>query len=56
MKKTKFQIWINGHYLETLPSEKAAKTRIAAYERSDRYEIEVEGYKNALPTYEIKTI
>ncbi|MBQ3483644.1 MAG: hypothetical protein IJA78_05660 [Clostridia bacterium] len=54
MKKAKYEIWINGHYLETLPTEEAAKMRVATYERLDRYEVEVEGYTNNLATYEIK--
>jgi hypothetical protein len=54
MKKPKFEIWINGHYLETFKDLSEAQARVRTYERQDRYEIEVEGYTNNLPTYEIK--
>lgn len=54
MRKAKFQIWINGHYLETFKTLEAAEARVRTYERQDRYEIEVEGYTNDLATYEIK--
>lgn len=56
MKKAKFAIYINGVYLETRPTLAAAQARVETYERMDRYEIEVEGYTNKLPTYEIKEI
>lgn len=54
MKKAKYEIWCNGHYLETFKTLEAAEARVRTYERLDRYEIEVEGYTNALATYEIK--
>lgn len=54
MKKAKFEIWCNGHYLETLKTLEAAEARVRTYERLDRYEIEVEGYANNLATYEIR--
>lgn len=55
MRKAKFQIWINGHYLETFNTLEAAQMRVATYERLDCHERDVEGYTNPLPTYEIKT-
>lgn len=55
MSKQRFEIWINGHYLETFKTLEAAQQRVATYERLDRYERDVEGYTNPLPTYEIKT-
>lgn len=54
MKKAKCKIYINGVYLETCPSFEAAQMRVETYQRMDRYEVEVEGYTNSLPTYEIK--
>lgn len=54
MKKQKKEIWINGHYLETVKDQETAEEKIRRYERQDRYEIEVEGYTNPLPTYEIR--
>lgn len=54
MRKAKYQIWINGHHLETFKTLEAAQMRVATYERLDRYERDTEGYTNALPTYEIK--
>lgn len=54
MKKARFEIWINGHYLESFKTRELAEARVRTYERLDRYEIETEGYTNALPTYEIK--
>lgn len=56
MKKAKFQIWINGHYLETFRNLSEAQARVRTYERQDRYERDVEGYTNPLPVYEIKTV
>lgn len=50
----KAKIYINGKYLETCRNRKAAEMRIKTYERMDRYERDVEGYTNPLPTYEIK--
>lgn len=54
MKETKCKIFINGVYLETLPNYTAAKMRVETYERMDRHEVEVEGYTNSLPKYEIR--
>lgn len=54
MKKAKYEIWINGVYLETLKTLESAEARVRTYERLDRYERDTEGYTNALPTYEIK--
>lgn len=54
MKKARFEIWINGHYLESFKTHEAAQARVNTYERLDRHERDVEGYTNPLPTYEIK--
>lgn len=54
MKETKCKIFINGVYLETLPNRNTAEMRVETYERMDRYEVEVEGYTNSLPKYEIR--
>lgn len=54
MKKAKFEIWSNGHYIESFKTLEQAEARVHTYERLDRYEIETEGYTNKLPTYEIK--
>ena len=54
MKKPRFEIWCNGHYIESFGSREGAELRIKTYERIDKYEIEVEGYTNPLPKYEIK--
>lgn len=54
MKKQKKEIWMNGIYLETVRNQETAELKIRHYERQDRYEVEVEGYKNPLPTYEIR--
>ena len=56
MRKPRYEIWINGHYLETFKDLESAEARVRIYKRQDRYEREVEGYTNALPTYEIKTV
>lgn len=52
--RKKFEIWCNGHYLESFKTREQAEARVRTYERQDRYEVEVEGYTNALPTYEIR--
>lgn len=52
--RKKFEIWCNGHYLESFSTREQAEARVRTYERQDRYEVEVEGYTNALPTYEIR--
>ena len=54
MKKARYEIWSNGHYLETLKSLESAEARVRTYERLDLYERNTEGYTNDLPTYEIK--
>lgn len=51
MKK---EIWMNGRYLETAKNQAEAEAIVRRYEREDKYEIEVEGYTNKLPVYEIK--
>ena len=56
MKKAKYEIWCNGHYLETFKVLEVAQARVRTYERMDRYERDTEGYTNPLPTYEIKTV
>jgi hypothetical protein len=50
----KFKIYINGKYLESFSKLSEAEARIRSYERQDRYERDVEGYTNPLPTYEIR--
>lgn len=52
-RTTKKEIWMNGRYLETARNEAEAERIIARYERQDRYEQSI-GYKNPLPTYEIR--
>ena len=52
--KAKYEIWINGHYLETFKSFESAEARVRTYERLDLYERDTEVYTNDLPTYEIK--
>lgn len=59
MKRTKKEIWIKvaGYepkYLETARNQEAAELIVARYMRQDKYEVTVEGYKNSLPTYEIR--
>jgi hypothetical protein len=51
MKK---EIYCNGHYLEDAKNLAEAQRIVARYERQARYEIEVEGYTNPMPVYEIK--
>lgn len=52
--KKRFEIWCNGHYLESFKALEQAQARVRTYERLDRYERDTEGYTNALPTYEIR--
>ena len=54
MKRAKYEIWCNGHYIESFKDRESAEARVRTYERMDRYERDVEGYTNDLPTYEIK--
>lgn len=54
MKKAKFEVYINGHYTETFKTEEQAHAWVRMNQRQDRYERDVEGYTNPLPTYEIK--
>ena len=54
MKKAKYEIWCNGHYLETFKDLGSAEARVRTYERLDRYERDTEGYTNNLPTYDIE--
>lgn len=54
MSKKRFEIWCNGHYIESFKSLELAQIRVKTYERQDRYEVEVEGYTNPLPIYEIR--
>ena len=54
MKRQKVEIWINGHYIERCKTVEEAQLRVKLYQKQDRYEIEVCGYTNSLPTYEIK--
>ena len=50
----RFKIYINGKYLESYSKLSEAEARVRSYERQDRYERDVEGYTNPLPTYEIR--
>lgn len=50
----KFKIFINGVYLESYSRLSEAEARVRCYERQDRYERDVCGYTNPLPTYEIR--
>ena len=52
--KTKKDIYCNGHYLETAKNQEEAERIVARYIRQAKYEIEVEGYTNPMPVYEIK--
>ena len=51
----KYRIYINNVYLESFSKLSEAEACVRIYERQDRYERDVEGYTNPLPTYEIKT-
>lgn len=55
MKKQTFKIYCNGHYMETAKTLERAQEIVEREQRRDRYERDVEGYTNPLPTYEIKT-
>ena len=55
MKIKKFRVHINGHYVTSFRSLSEAKAYVRINERQDRYERDVCGYTNPLPTYEIKT-
>jgi hypothetical protein len=48
------KIYCNGCFLETCKNQEEAERIVKRYEKRDRYEIEVEGYKNKMPVYEIK--
>ena len=50
----KYKIYINGKYLESFSKRSEAEARIRIYERQDRYDRDVCGYTNPLPTYEIR--
>lgn len=50
----KYKIYINGTYLESYSKLEEAEARIRIYERQERYERDVCGYTNQLPTYEIR--
>lgn len=50
----RYKIYINGIYLESYSKLSEAEARVRSYERQDRYERDVEGYTNTLPTYEIR--
>ena len=54
----RFEIWVNGKFLEKYKSEEDAKARVQTYERMDRYERDVEKYDfpNGMPIYEIRRI
>ena len=53
-KMKRFKIYINGKYLESYSKLSEAEARVRIYERQDRYERDVEGYTNPIPTYEIR--
>ena len=53
MKKT-YKIYCNGHLMEVAKTLEQAQQIIEREQRRDKYEIEVEGYTNPLPVYEIK--
>ena len=50
----KFKIYINGIYIESFSKLSEAEAWVRINERQDRYERDVEGYTNPLPTYEIR--
>lgn len=55
---TRFEIWMNGKYLEQYKSEEDAKLRVRTYERMDRYERDVEkyGFPYGMPKYEVRRV
>lgn len=50
----KVKIYINGTYLESCKELSVAEAKVRWYEKQDRYEIDVCGYTNKLPVYEIR--
>ena len=50
----RFKIYMNDKYMESYSKLSEAEARVRIYERHDRYERDVEGYTNPLPTYEIR--
>ena len=50
----RFKIYMNDKYMESYSKLFEAEARVRIYERKDRYERDVEGYTNHLPTYEIR--
>lgn len=50
----RYRIYMNGKYLESYSRRSDAEAWVRLNERQDRYEIEVEGYTNPLPVYEIR--
>lgn len=55
----KVEIWSKvgeypSRYLETVKNQESAEALVRMYERQDRYERDVEGYTNPLPSYEIR--
>lgn len=54
----RFEIWMNGKYLEQHKSEEDAKLRVRTYERMERYERDVEkyGFPYGMPKYEVRRV
>lgn len=52
-KTKRFQIFVNGKYLESYTKIKEAAARVRIYERQDRYEQSI-GYTNPLAVYDIR--
>lgn len=50
----KFKVFCNGHLMETAKTLEEAQRIVEREQRRDKYEIEVEGYANKFPVYEIK--
>ena len=53
--KTRYQIFMNGRFLEEYTNESDAIRNMEKYRRQDRYEQSI-GYSNPLPDYEIRKI
>lgn len=53
-KIKKFKVYINGHYVTSFSAQREAEAYVRMNERQDRYERDVCGYTNPLPTYEIR--
>lgn len=53
--KIRYQLFVNGRFLEEYKTEQEAINDKTKYERNDRYEQSI-GYTNPLSTYEIKKV